>query len=50
MRVKHSTMQVAVAVAEVEEVDNEDGMQWWRWGGQWSMAAAAFDGAMQQLA
>jgi hypothetical protein len=44
--VKRSTKQVAVAVAEaaaVPAVDDEDGVQWRRWGVR-SMAAAAFDG------
>jgi hypothetical protein len=39
-------MHVAAAVAEaaaVVAVDDEDGVQWRRWGGR-SMAAAAFDG------
>ena len=43
---KRSTKQVAVAVAEaaaVPAVDDEDGVQWRRWGVR-SMAAAAFDG------
>ncbi len=31
------------AMAAMAVVDNEDGIQWWRWGGH-SMAAAAFDG------
>jgi hypothetical protein len=32
--------------AAVAAVDNEDGVQWWRWGGR-LMVAAAFDGATQ---
>jgi hypothetical protein len=50
--VKRSTTQVAAAVAAVTvvaAVDNEDGVQWRRWGGR-SMTAAAFDRATQQLA
>jgi len=48
-RVKRSTTQVAVVVAEVAAVaavaavDDEDSVQWRRWGGH-SMAAASFDG------
>jgi hypothetical protein len=42
-------MQAAAAVAVVAGVENEEGVQWRRWGGH-SMAAAAFDGATQQLA
>ncbi len=43
---KHSTTQVAAAVVEavgVVVVENEDGVQWRRWGGH-SMVVAAFDG------
>jgi hypothetical protein len=49
--VKRSTTQVAAAVAEVAAVaavDDEDGVQWRRWGGH-SMAAAAFDGGGNEL-
>ena len=49
MKVKRSTMQVAAAVAVVAGVENEEGVQWRRWGGH-SMVGAAFDGATQQLA
>ncbi len=31
------------ALAAVVAVDNDDGIEWWRWGGR-SMAAAAFGG------
>ncbi len=55
-RVTCLTVQVAVAVAvavvtavAVAAMDNEDGMQWRQWEGC-SMAAAAFDGATQQVA
>ncbi len=49
---KHSTTQVAEAAAEaaaVAAVDDEDGVQWRRWGGvqlQWQRLMEA----MQQLA
>ena len=35
----------AAAVVAVAAVDNEDGVQWWRWQGH-SMAVAAFDGRL----
>ena len=37
-----------VAVAAVAAVDDEDGVQWWRWGGR-SMVMAAFDGSVDGL-
>jgi hypothetical protein len=39
----------AAAVVAVAAVDNEDGVQWWRWQGH-SMAVAAFDGRLMVTA
>ncbi len=41
--------EVAAAVVAAAAVDDEDGVQWRRWGGGRSMAVAAFDSSIDEL-